>query len=69
MNYSDSFLSVVRPSVRLFTFSNDFSSEAAEPIKLKFHMEPPWIRGMKDCKSCCSPLTKMAAMLIYGKNL
>ena len=31
-----------RPSsVRPLTFSNDFSSEAAEPILLKFHMEPP----------------------------
>ena len=34
-------LFVRRPSVRLLTFSNDFSSEAAEPILLKFHMEPP----------------------------
>ena len=31
----------VHPSVRPLTFSNDFSSEAAEPILLKFHMEPP----------------------------
>ena len=31
----------VRPSVRPLTFSNDFSSEAAEPILLKFHMKPP----------------------------
>ena len=28
-------------SVHPLTFSNDFSSEAAEPILLKFHMEPP----------------------------
>ena len=28
-------------SVRLLTFSNDFSSEAAEPILLKFNMERP----------------------------
>ena len=27
--------------VRPLTFSKDFSSEAAEPILLKFHMEPP----------------------------
>ena len=33
----------VRPSVRPLTFSNDFSSEAAEPILLKFHMEPPYM--------------------------
>ena len=31
----------VRPCVRPLTFSNDFSSETAEPILLKFHMEPP----------------------------
>ena len=31
----------VRPCVRLSTFSNNFSSEAAEPILLKIHMEPP----------------------------
>ena len=31
----------VRPCVRPLTFSNDFSSEDAEPISLKFHMEPP----------------------------
>ena len=30
----------IRPSVRPLTFSNNFSSEAAEPILLKFHMEP-----------------------------
>ena len=45
MSYSDHFSSVARPSlrvsVRLLTFSNDFSSEAPEPILLKFHMEPP----------------------------
>ena len=34
-------LFVRRPSVRPLTFSNDFSSETAEPILLKFHMEPP----------------------------
>ena len=31
----------VRPCVRPLTFSNDFSSETAEPILLKFHVEPP----------------------------
>ena len=34
----DHFSSVVVPAL---TFSNDFSSDAAEPILLKFHMEPP----------------------------
>ena len=32
MSYCDHFSSVVRPCVRPLTFSNDFSSEAAEPI-------------------------------------
>ena len=41
LSYCDHFLSVVRPCVRPLTFSNDFSSETAEPILLKFHMEPP----------------------------
>ena len=34
-------LFIRRPCVRPLTFSYDFSSEAAEPILLKFHMEPP----------------------------
>ena len=29
--------------------SNDFSSEASGPELLKFHVEPPWGRRMKDC--------------------
>ena len=45
MSYCDHFSSVIRPSIRpsvhALTFSNDFSSEAPEPILLKFHMEPP----------------------------
>ena len=45
MSYCDHFASVVRPFFRPcvcpLTFSNDFSSEAPEPILLKFHMEPP----------------------------
>ena len=49
MSYSDHFLSVVRASVCPLTFSNDFSAEAAEPILLKFHMEPPKVGGTKDC--------------------
>ena len=34
-------LFVCHPSVHLLTFLNHFSSEAPEPILLKFHMEPP----------------------------
>ena len=37
MSYSAHFLSDVRLSVHPLTFSNDFSSEATEPILLKFH--------------------------------
>ena len=29
--------------------SNDFSSEVSGPLLLKFHVEPPWGRGTKDC--------------------
>ena len=49
--------------------SNDFFSEASGPMLLKFHVEPPWGRGTKDCKNGYGPLTKKAAMPIYGKNL
>ena len=34
-------LFICGPCVRPLIFSYDFSSEAAEPILLKFHMEPP----------------------------
>ena len=37
-------------SVCPLTFSNDFSSEAAEPILLKFHVEPPWSGERKIAK-------------------
>ena len=39
----------VRPCVYLLTFSNDLSSETAEPILPKFHMKPPLVGGTKDC--------------------
>ena len=61
---------VVRPSVvRLFTFSNIFSSETARPIKAKFYLEPPWEGGTKVCIIGPGHMTKMAATPIYGKNL
>ena len=34
---------------KMFRISNDFSSVASGPILLKFHLKPPWGRGMKDC--------------------
>ena len=49
ISYSDHFLSVIRPPVHSsicpLTFSNDFPSEAAELILLKFQMELPQVGG------------------------
>ena len=50
---------------KMLLISNDFSSEASGSILLKFHVEPPWGRRMKDCLNGHGPLTKMAAMSIY----
>ena len=50
------------------TFSNNFI-ETTGPIKVKFHMEPPWDGGTKVCSTGPGHMTKMAAMPIYGKNL
>ena len=49
---------------KMLRTSNDFSSEAAGPM-----LDHPLGRGMKDCQNGRGPLTKMAAMPIYGKNL
>ena len=49
--------------------SNVFSSETAWPIKAKFYVEPPWEEGTKVYINGPGPMTKMAAMSIYGKNL
>ena len=48
---------------------NIFSSETALPIKAKFYLEPPWEGGTKVYINGPGHMTKMAAMLIYGKNL
>ena len=48
-------------------FSKIFS-ETTLPIKAKFYVEPPWVGGTKVCSLHLSHMTKMAAMLIYGKN-
>ena len=57
-------LSVLRPhSLKIF------SSETAWPIKVKFHLEPPWDGGTNVCSNGPGHMTKMAAMPIYGKNL
>ena len=44
--------------------SNIFSG----PIKVKFHIEPNWDGGTKVCANDPGQVTKMAAMLIYGKD-
>ena len=50
------------------TFSNFFSLEIVRPNEAKIHMEPPWDSGMKVCSNGLGHMTKMASMLIYGKN-
>ena len=57
------------PGSLRFTFSNFFSLETSRPIEAKFHVEPPWDRGMKICSNGLCHLTSMSAMPIYGKNL
>ena len=52
------------------TFSNFFSLETTRPLEAKFHMEPPWDRGMKDYyTNGPGHMTIVTAMAIYGKNL
>ena len=70
MNYCDHLPSVVvRPlSVRLSTPLNDFFSVTPEPMFFKFHVELSVKRELKIFINGHSPLIKMAAMPIYGKN-
>ena len=65
---SKSFIDLHPRSLR-FTFSNFFSLENSRPIGAKFHVEPPWNRGMKVYSNGLCHLTSMATMPIYGKNL
>ena len=48
---------------------NIFFSGTAWPIKVIFHMKPPWDGGTKVCSNDPGHMTKMANMPIYGKNL
>ena len=48
-------------------FSN-ISSETTGPIKMKFHVDPPWDGGTKVCSTGTGHMTKMTAMPKYGKN-
>ena len=50
-------------------FSNVFSSETAWPIKAKFYVEPPWEGGTNVYINGPGHIIKMAAIIIYGKNL
>ena len=49
--------------------SNIFFSKTTGLIKAEFHVEPPWDVGKKLYINGTGHMTKMAAMLIYGKNL
>ena len=50
--------------VRHRPHSLNISSETAWPIKVKFHMEPPWDGGTKVCSNGPGHMTKMATMPI-----
>ena len=66
MSYCDHSPSVV---VRLYdTHLNDFSSETPWSNFFKLHVEPCVKGGLKFCINGHSPLSKVAAMPIYGKN-
>ena len=65
---SKSFIDLHPRSLR-FTFSNFFSLENSRPIEAKFHVEPPWNRGMKVYSNGLCHLTSMATMPISGKNV
>ena len=49
--------------------SLNISSETAWPLNINFHMELPWDEGKKACSNGPGHMTKMAAILKYGKNL
>ena len=49
-------------------FSYIFFSETPWPIKANIRAEPPWEVGKKININGTGHMTKIAAMLIYGKN-
>ena len=59
--------SVVHRSSYRSQCSKIFSKTACS-IKAKFFLEPSWRGGTKVCSRYLGHMTKMAAMLIYGKN-
>ena len=50
-------------------WGNESLFKRSLPIKVKFHMEPPWDGGTKVCRNGPGHMTKIAAMPRYGKNL
>ena len=62
---------VRRPSVvhRRPQCSKIFFSKTAWPIKAKFYVELPWVRGTNVCSRHVGHMTKMVATPKYGKNL
>ena len=57
------------PSSVRSPFSNNFFSETAGPISIRFHVHLPNNGGTKVCSTGLGHITKMAAMPKYGKNL
>ena len=53
----------------LSTFLLIFFSETNWPIKVKFHVGPPWDGETKDCLNDPGHMTKMTTMPMYGKNI
>ena len=56
------------PPSWLSTILNIFSSEAAWPIKAKFHVDTPLEGGTKVCINGLGHMTKKAAMPKYSKT-
>ena len=56
------------PNLSKSIFLNFFSSTTTRLIEAKFHVEPPWDRGMIACSNGVGHMTKMAAIPIYDKN-
>ena len=57
------------PNLSDSEFFNFFSSITARPIEAKFHVKPPWNKGMNASSNGPGHMTKMTAMPIYGKIL
>ena len=62
-------VSVVRRRGRRRPHSSEvFFSETTGPIKVKFHMKPPWDRETEVWLNFPDHMTTMAAMPIYEKK-